>query len=74
MAVTCPSCGTPTAPGAKFCAECGTPLGALPRPAAAPLARQSNRMARLLAGVGEIQREVRIAAGKHRGCAAGGDV
>src|SRR4051794_17796365 len=28
LAATCPSCGTENPPGAKFCIECGTPLGA----------------------------------------------
>jgi class 3 adenylate cyclase len=28
LATTCPSCGTENPPGAKFCIECGTPLGA----------------------------------------------
>src|SRR3954452_22477854 len=29
LAATCPSCGTENPPGAKFCIECGTPLGAV---------------------------------------------
>jgi class 3 adenylate cyclase/tetratricopeptide (TPR) repeat protein len=28
LAATCPSCGAESPPGAKFCIECGTPLGA----------------------------------------------
>ena len=28
LATACPSCGTENPPGAKFCIECGTPLGA----------------------------------------------
>jgi len=41
LAATCPSCGAENPPGAKFCIECGTPLGtagAAPAPAAAPTA------------------------------------
>src|SRR5436190_9397158 len=30
LATACPSCGTENPPGAKFCIECGTPLGAGP--------------------------------------------
>ena len=29
MALACPSCGSPVAPGARFCANCGTQLGEL---------------------------------------------
>src|SRR3954454_1836035 len=36
LAATCPSCGTENPPGAKFCIECGTPLGSGASAAAAP--------------------------------------
>ena len=40
LAQPCPQCGAGNEPGAKFCGECGTPLGAAaavaPRPPAAP--------------------------------------
>jgi class 3 adenylate cyclase/tetratricopeptide (TPR) repeat protein len=36
----CPSCGTENPPGAKFCIECGTALGASPAPAPAALSAE----------------------------------
>src|SRR5947209_294407 len=38
LALTCPSCGTPAAEGARFCMSCGTPLAADLRQAAEPVA------------------------------------
>lgn len=40
MTTTCPNCGKPVRPGAKFCGNCGTtmPAAAPPRAAAAPAA------------------------------------
>lgn len=34
----CQSCGTQLAPGAAFCANCGSPTAAIPTPAAPPVA------------------------------------
>ncbi|QDH11049.1 serine/threonine protein phosphatase [Nocardioides dongxiaopingii] len=36
--MNCPSCAEPLAPGAAFCEACGTPVGAVAPPAAAPAA------------------------------------
>jgi len=35
--MTCPSCGAPVGPGARFCAYCGASVGTAAPPAAAPL-------------------------------------
>src|SRR3954451_6781870 len=58
LAATCPSCGAESPPGAKFCIDCGTPLGgwtraasaAPPSPASAPAAAQTGQGAGLFGG------------------------
>ena len=58
LAATCPSCGAESPPGAKFCIDCGTPLGggtraasaAPPSPAPAPAAAQTGQGAGLFGG------------------------
>jgi len=58
LTATCPSCGAESPPGAKFCIDCGTPLGggtrtasaSPPSPAPAPAAAQASQGAGLFGG------------------------
>src|SRR3954467_7854387 len=58
LAARCPSCGAESPPGAKFCIDCGTPLGGgtraasatPPSPAPAPAAARTSQGAGLFGG------------------------